>query len=435
MSRVTQLVRGSLPRRPEARRILAGTAISAIGRGLTLPFLFIYLHEVRGLGANTVGLLIGWFGAVTLLVAPLGGALVDRFGARRVVLPLFLLDATGVALLAFVHNVPTAFAVLTLSAIGGPALWSGQNTILASITDPDEQQRTFGLSFTLLNLGIGVGGMVSGLIVDVARPITFQFLYGLDALSYVAPALILLSLPAIGRKVVGGPAKEQTTAGYAQVFRDRVFVRFVIFGLVLTTCGYAQIEVGFAAFATVIAEVPARAVGWALAANTVVIVVSQLFVLRWLDGRSRTRALAVAATIMGASWLVLGAAGYVGQRGAMTAAIIGVIGCAAVFAAGETLLSPVSPAITNALATDEVRGRYNALSSMIWGVSGIVGPVTAGPLIGAHRSTLWVIMVTAGCALAAYLALDLHRRLTPAQDGRELPQPDATPVPQPVVTG
>ncbi|MFC7481821.1 MFS transporter [Luedemannella flava] len=196
------MLRAALPRRPEARRILAGTAVSAIGRGLTLPFLFIYLHQVRGIEAGMVGLLIGWFGVVALVVAPFGGTLVDRFGARRVVLPLFLLDAAGVGALAFVHNVPTAFAVLTVSALGGPALWSAQNTILASLTDADEQQKTFGLSFTLLNLGIGIGGMLSGLIVDVADPATFQLLYALDALTYVIPFGILLSMPAVGRRLV-----------------------------------------------------------------------------------------------------------------------------------------------------------------------------------------------------------------------------------------
>lgn len=419
------MLRAALPRRPEARRILVGTAFAAIGRGLTLPFLFIYLHQVRGIGADTVGLLIGWFGLVSLLVAPVGGALVDRFGARRVVLPLFLLDAVGVGLLAFVHNVPTAFAVLTISAIGGPALWSAQNTILSSLTDPEERQRTFGLSFTLLNLGIGIGGMVSGLIVDTSRPITFQVLYAIDAATYLVPLGILLSMPAVGRRLVAASARESSKVGYGVVLRDRVFLRYVVFGLVLTTCGYAQIEVGFAAFTTVIAEAPARAVGWALAANTLVIVVSQLFVLRWLDGRSRTRALAVAASVMGVSWLVLGAAGFVGQRGLMVAAIVGVIACAAIFAFGETMLSPIMPAITNALATDEARGRYNALGSMIWGLSAVIGPVTAGPLIGAHRSTLWVIMVVSGCALAALLALNLRRHLTPEQDGRFASGPKA----------
>jgi MFS family permease len=435
------MLRSALPASPDARRILVGTLFSAIGRGLTLPFLLVYLTQVRGFEAGTVGLLVGWMGVVALALAPLGGTLVDRFGARRVVLPLFLVEAAGVAALAFVDSTLMAFLVLTVMAIGGAALWSGQTVILASLVNPEERQRTFGLSFTLLNLGIGIGGLISGAIVDASRPITFQAIYFGDAVSYLIPALILLSLPHVGRRVaredvapasaaaVGAPAR----SGYGVVLKDKSFVRFIIFGLTLTTCGYAQIEVGFTAFSTEVAQVPPRVIGWALAANTLLIVLAQLFVLRWLEGRSRSRALAIVGAIFAVSWLVLGAAGVAGSAGRTTLAIAGVVTCAVIFAMGETLLSPVMPAITNALATDELRGRYNAMGSMIWGVSGIVGPVAAGPLIGAGRATLWVFLVVGGSLVASVIALTLYQRLTPAQDGRTsvaTPEPVAGVVPE-----
>ncbi len=233
------------------------------------------------------------------------------------------------------------------------------------------------------------------------------------------------SATAVGARVPGG---------YAVVLKDKSFVRFIIFGLVLTTCGYAQIEVGFTAFSTEVAHVPPRVIGWALAANTLLIVLAQLFVLRWLEGRSRTRALAIVGAIFAVSWLVLGAAGVAGTAGRTALAIAGVVTCAVIFAMGETLLSPVMPAITNALATDELRGRYNAMGSMIWGVSGIVGPVAAGPLIGAGRATLWVFLVVGGSLVASLIALTLYRRLTPAQDGRTAavaaPEPVAGVVPE-----
>jgi len=84
------MLRSTLPASPAARRVLVGTLLSSFGRGLTLPFLLVYLTQVRGLNAGTVGLLAGWMGVVSLGLAPLGGSLVDRFGARTVVLPLTL---------------------------------------------------------------------------------------------------------------------------------------------------------------------------------------------------------------------------------------------------------------------------------------------------------------------------------------------------------
>ncbi|NJP34923.1 MFS transporter [Micromonospora thermarum] len=409
----------ALPRRPEARRILLGTLLSAVGRGLTLPFLFIYFTDVRGLTDARAGLVIGWYGAVTLALSPLGGTLIDRFGARRVVLPCLVIEAIGTGSLALVDSTASAFAVMTLVAVGSSAIWSGQTTILASLTDDGERQRVFGLNFALLNLGIGIGGLTSGAIVDTARPATFQLIYVLDAISYLMPALILLSLPAVGHRLAGaGRATGRGSAGgYLAVLRDRPFRRLVIFGLVLTTCGYAQIEVGFTAYAVRVAEVTPRIVAWALAGNTVMIVLAQLVVLRRLEGRSRTGSLAVVGAVFASAWLVLGAAGLVGPGHALLGAL-GVVACAAIFGFGETMLSPVLPALTNALATDELRGRYNAISSMIFGVSGVIGPVTAGPLIGMADGRVWVVCVVGGCLTASVVALSLRRLLTPLQDGR-----------------
>ncbi|MGW5670947.1 MFS transporter [Micromonospora sp. NPDC003776] len=427
------MLRRALPTRPEARRILLGTLLSAIGRGLTLPFLFIYLTDVRGFSDNQAGLVIGWFGAVTLALSPVGGSLIDRFGARRVVLPCLVVEAIGTGSLALVHSLGTAFAVSTLIAVGGSALWAGQSTILASLTHEGERQRVFGLQFALLNLGIGVGGLISGAVVDVARPVTFQAIYLLDALSYLTPGLILLTLPHVGHRLT--QAREAGAAraggGYLTVLRDRPFRRLVLFGLVLTTCGYAQVEVGFAAYSVRVVEVTPRVVAWALACNTVMIVLSQLLVIRRMEGRSRTAALAAVGAVFATAWLVLGAAGAIGTSSALLAAL-GVVACSAIFGFGETMLSPVMPALTNALATDELRGRYNAVSSMIFGISGIIGPVTAGPLLGAAHGRLWVAVVVGGCLIASVLALSLRRLLTPAQDGRPAPVATVAPAPAPV---
>ncbi|MDO3703633.1 MFS transporter [Micromonospora sp. C28SCA-DRY-2] len=419
------MLRRALPRRPEARRILVGTLLSAIGRGLTLPFLFIYLTDVRGLTDARAGLVIGWYGAVTLALSPVGGTLIDRFGARRVVIPCLLIEAVGTGSLALVDSTGSAFLVMTVIAVGSSAIWSGQNTILASLTDDGERQRVFGLNFALLNLGIGVGGLTSGAIVDTGRPVTFQLIYLLDAFTYLMPALILLTLPGVGHRLATRTAEGKApSGGYLTVLRDRPFRRLVIFGLVLTTCGYAQIEVGFTAYAVRVAEVTPRVVAWALAANTVMIVLAQLVVIRRMEGRSRTGGLAVVGAVFATAWLVLGFAGVIGTGNALLAALC-VMACSAIFGFGETMLSPVMPALTNALATDELRGRYNAMSSMIFGISGVIGPVTAGPLIGAADGRIWVAFVVGGCLVASLLALSLRRLLTPAQDGRT-PAPAAT---------
>jgi len=411
------MLRDALPTRPEARRILLGTVFSALGRGFTLPFLFIYLTAVRDIPKSTAGLLIGWFGLLTLVVAPVGGFLIDRWGARRVVLPALAIEAAAMGGLALSSGVFQFWGVLTLGALGGSTIWAGQNTILTSVTTGGERQKVFGLQFALLNLGIGVGAAISGSIVDTERPPTFQLIYLLDMLCYLAPIVVLLSMPRVGRRLVEPKPKEAgRQAGYLEVLRHRPFRRLMVFSLLLTISGYAQMEVGFTGFATSVAGVDTKIVGYAFTANTIVIVLAQLFVIRQLQGRSRSRALAVVGGIFGLAWAVLGVAGWVDGSNALISAV-GVISFGAVFAVGETLLSPTQPTLVNALATDELRGRYNALAGMVWGMSAVVAPVSAGPLLQLGLSGVWLAMVIVGCVASSLIALSLRGLITREQDG------------------
>lgn len=127
------------------------------------------------------------------------------------------------------------------------------------------------------------------------------------------------------------------------------------------------------------------------------------------------------------AWSILAVTGLV--DGGFVLAAAGVVACMVVFSMGETLHSPVMPALTNALAKPELRGRYNAVGSMTWGISGVVGPLTAGPLIGAGLAVVWAALTVGGCLVATGLALGLRRHLTPEQDGRAVTQPILDPLP------
>ncbi|HEV7147888.1 MAG TPA: MFS transporter, partial [Pedococcus sp.] len=71
---------------PAGRWLLSTVAVQTLGRGLTLPFTVIYLHEVRGISLDFAGLLMAFIAVVALAVTGPGGALTDRLGARVMLL-------------------------------------------------------------------------------------------------------------------------------------------------------------------------------------------------------------------------------------------------------------------------------------------------------------------------------------------------------------
>jgi MFS family permease len=89
----------------------------------------------------------------------------------------------------------------------------------------------------------------------------------------------------------------------------------------------------------------------------------------------------------------------------------------AVFALGETFQSPVVPAITNDLAPAHLRGRYNAVGSMVFQVAAIAGPVVAGFLLGHHLTVPFVAVLLVGCALMVAVLRTLEAVIPAAANG------------------
>src|SRR5262249_34214780 len=154
-----------------------------------------------------------------------------------------------------------------------------------------------------------------------------------------------------------------------------------------------QVEGGWTAYANAVARVSTGTIGIAFAVNTSLIVVLQIVVLRLIAGHRRTRMLMIQAGVWACAWLVLGVAGRVPAAPAAAWLVVGAFG---IFAVGETLMSPVLPAIRNDVAPEALRGRYNALASFAFQLAHITGPSVAGLLLGAGRGDLYIAMLVGG---------------------------------------
>ncbi|MGB0098830.1 MAG: MFS transporter [Nocardioides sp.] len=410
-----------LPR--EGKLLLSVVVFEFIGTGLVLPFHVVYLHEVREISLSHVGLLLALPPLVGFLVVGPGGSAIDRFGARRILMGALVLQVASNTTLAFASTEWMAATALLLSGIGFGVTWPGFQTLVATVVPVELRQRYFGVNFTLLNLGIGIGGIVGGLLVDVAQVATFQAIYLADAVSYL-PALFLMAVPL--RHIAGRPAPHPDLpvekVSYLAVARRPAVGSLMLLGFVSSYVGYSQLNAGMPAFARAVGEVSTRGLGLAFAANTLVIVVLQLFVLQRIEGRRRTRVIAVMGFVWAGAWLLLGMTGFV--SGTVGATLL-VAACASVFAFGETMLQPTIPALVNELAPDHLRGRYNALSSGTFQLAAIIAPPVAGFLVAHDLGAVYIGSLVVGCVLCAAISvLRLEPQLTPEVNGVRARQVD-----------
>lgn len=398
----------------EGRWLLSTVAIQTLGRGMTLPFTIIYLHEVRGFDLGFSGALMSLIAVTGLVVTGPGGTLIDRFGARRVLIAGLLAMIAGCSLLAFATHPAVAAIAVVLIGINFGVSWPGFNALIASVVDGEVRQQYFGVNFALVNLGIGVGGVIGGFFVDVHDPATFTAIFLIDAVTGLIPMALLLGPLRHVRTHADDDGGEQTAGGYREILRRPAVLWLTLLTFLAVFIGYGQMEAGFPAFARQVAGVSTQVVGLAFAVNTAVIVLLQFAVLRLITGRRRTRVMIVMALVWALSWVLLGLTGLLPSS--LTAAI-GVLAFMGVFAFGETLLQPTVPAVYNDLASDHNRGRYNAINAGAFQGGAIAGPVAAGLLLDQGLHVLYIAIMVIGCVSICALAYALERRLPASANG------------------
>jgi MFS family permease len=409
-----------LPR--DGKLLLSTVAIETLGTGLVLPFGFIYLHEVRGFTIETAGSLLAVPAIAGMAVVGPAGAFIDRLGARRIILAGMAAQMLGNVLFAFAGFPLVAALALGLLGAAGGIFWPGFNAMIGAVVPSGIRQRYFGINFTLVNLGIGLGGVLSGTIVDVHRPGTFVAIYLGNAVSFLAPLAVLLGPLRHVSGRVARPVSEldgsPVRTSYLDILRDRAMLPVIALTFMSAFVGYAQSEAGFTAYARLVGEVSTRTIGYAFAANTATIVLLQLLVLQRIEGRRRTRVIVVLSVLWSVSWLMTGLSGLL--PGSTSAAAL-IIGGSAVFALGETLLQPTIPAITNDLSPDHLRGRYNAVMAGAFQLAAITGPVVAGLMLGARLNLEFIGLLILGCAVMALIALAVEHRIPDQANGITAP--------------
>jgi MFS family permease len=259
-----------------------GGAVNAVGSGMIMPFNLIYLHNVRGISLAAAGAAFAVAAAASVASGLAAGTIVDRAGGRNTLVGGLLLQATAVSLFPLIRNGWHAAALLGLFGIGTACFWPGQSTLLARLTPPAKRHNTYSLQRISMNLGIGLGGVGGGLIATTARPRSFTWLYVIDACTFFGYIAILAA--------VREPAEERREhaerASYRDVARDGAFVRLILQNVFFVAAGYEVIAL-MPVYAKNHAGVAERWIGFVWFANTMLIVLAQLPITKWLEGRRR----------------------------------------------------------------------------------------------------------------------------------------------------
>ncbi|MFF9908914.1 MFS transporter, partial [Streptomyces olivaceus] len=211
------------------RRIHVGNALSAFGLGFTVPFLYVYVAQVRDLGAVTAGLVLAAFAVAALIVLPFSGRAIDRRGPLPVLVAALLTAAVGALSLGLSSSAPLVLLSAGALGAGQAVMQPALATMIVECSTPGTRSRAFATQFFLQNLGLGVGGLIGGQIVKHERPSDFTLLFAIETVIFLVLTGIMLTtrMPRSPRITDATP---QAGGTVRDVFRNRVMLQLCVLG-------------------------------------------------------------------------------------------------------------------------------------------------------------------------------------------------------------
>ncbi len=314
-----------------------------------------------------------------LAVLPFTGRAIDRRGPLPVLVVASALASVGAAALGFASSVPAAVLAAAVLVRAPPSCSRLSPRCSCGVPAPRPVRAPSPCTFFLQNLGLGLGGLVGGQLVDVDRPASFTMLFLIEAAMFVVLGAVVTTVRMPRTASLGGARPSGDAAakggGLRALLSHRAMVQLCVLGFVLFFACYGQFESGLAAYGTEAAGIEPSTLGFALAANTAVIVVARFVVLRLVERRRRSRVIAAVGLIWAFAWIVAGYAGL--GHGSQAMATAAFISTYALFGLGEAMLSPTVAPLVADLAPESMVGQYNSAFALCKQLALAVGPPSA----------------------------------------------------------
>ena len=142
--------------------LMVALGVDNAGSGLFLPLVVVYLTRVVGLPLAQVGLLLS-AGTLVGLAAPLvAGALVDRAGARAVVIASQLLQAVGFVAYLLAEGALGVLVAAALVAAGTQTFYSALFALIADVAPTGPRDRPFAVVDMVRTACFGAGALAAG---------------------------------------------------------------------------------------------------------------------------------------------------------------------------------------------------------------------------------------------------------------------------------
>ena len=378
-----------------------------IGFYAVLPFLAEHLGTALGMAGWMVGFVLGLrtFSQQGLFV--FGGALVDRYGVRPIVLTGCMLRVAGFAWLGYAEQTWTVIGAVLLigfaAALFSPAVESevARQAVIWEEEGQGSRTRVLALLSAAGQAGAFVGPLLGGLLLAV----DFRTACLAGAAVFV---LVLAGHLRLMPQHIPGRVRFRQRGGTRALLRNRRFLALC--------CAYGTYLLAYNQLYLALPDEVQRTTGsqaalsWLFALSSLLVVCAQLPITRWTGDRLGLRRSMIAGLLLiAAGFGVVAAArpaGWTGVAGLLPAA-----GYVVLLTLGQMLVVPAARAWVPDLAEDGRIGLYTGALSSVSGLIVLIGSSATGSLLdlGLPAAVPWLLL-----AAVPALAVGLLPRRDPA---------------------
>ncbi|MCF8050185.1 MAG: MFS transporter [Desulfobacterales bacterium] len=345
-----------------------GWFVSALGFGISIPFVSIYFHGALGLSLAQIGLFFGFLAVVRSFFQLLGGEISDRFDRRKAMIHYQWVRAaaflvTAVAIYRDWGFWPVAASILVNSVFG--ALYQpAANAAISDILPEKKRLDGFAVVRSSVNLGWAAGPALGGFLAVVSYGLLFVMSAVITAASAVV-VLLFLRLPETGKS-----PEQFRLSDLVAVREDPLLAVHAILIFVLYLV-HSQLIAPFSVYAVDMVHITERQLGMLYTLNGLMVVALQIPITRGMSRVSLTSQMALGALIYAAGYTSIG---FCDRFGLFVPAV-------AVITFGEIIMSPAALALTSRLAPEHRTGRYMGIFGFAVAAGWSFGPLIGGTIL------------------------------------------------------
>ncbi len=392
---------------PLINMLLASSLVLTIGRGVTLPFITIYLTEHFHLLPKSVGIILGVSLTIGIISSFYGGYLVDRFNKNPLILLAILLFALSFFAIPWIPRPAGIIVVLAILHTAYAVLNIAIKACFASWLPVAQRIKAFSMNYTLVNVGWAVGSSLGVMVAGYSPLLPF----------YLSGGLALLTVSVLNFRLRGHRPPSIAEAGAAPAavlnFRQTVSVLRGDRRLIYFTLGSTLGAVVFGQFTGYLsqylitvsdAEFAYKVIGMVMIVNACIVIALQYLLSRGMRQGNMMRWLT-----LGTLFFVLGLIGFL-----LAGQSIWLWGVAmAIFTLGEIIVIPVEYMFIDFIAPPHLKGSYYGVQSLS-NLGGAVNPIMCGFLLS-YTPPPVMFLVLIAAALFSLLFFFLGHRLAERQ--------------------